>query len=86
MVVLTRDVIEAAFRDMGEILLRERTVGEIAVYGGAAILLQFDATFATRDVDAVIGGAHVAVQRAAHEVARRRGWPTSWLSEAVSAY
>ena len=69
MAKLTRDVIEEAFREMGEILLRERAVGEIAVYDGAAILLQFDATFATRDVDAVIGGAHGVVERAAHEVA-----------------
>jgi hypothetical protein len=83
---LTREAIEDAFREMGEILVRQRKVGEIAVYGGAAILLQFDATFATRDVDAVIEGAHGAVQSAAQEVARRRDWPTGWLSEAVSAY
>jgi hypothetical protein len=83
---LTRESIEGAFREMGEILARERKIGEIAVYGGAAILLRFDATFATRDVDAVIGGAQGAVQKAAHEFARRRGWPTGWLSKAVSAY
>jgi hypothetical protein len=37
-------------------------------------------------VDAVIGGAHGAVQQAAHEIARRRGWPTGWLNEGVSIY
>jgi hypothetical protein len=39
MAELTRGTVEEAFREMGEILVRARKVGEIAVYGGAAILL-----------------------------------------------
>jgi hypothetical protein len=79
--------LEAAFREMGELLLRARTVAEIAVYGGASIILQFQAEFRTGDVDAVVeAGDHGAVMRAAEEVGRRRGWLRSWFSEAVSVY
>lgn len=36
---------------MGEALARRRLLGEIAVYGGAAVMFQFDVSFATRDAD-----------------------------------
>ena len=50
---------------------------------GTAILLQFELTFRTGDVDAhVKSGDHGALMQAAREVAERRGWLHSWLSEA----
>jgi hypothetical protein len=39
---LDRDIIEEAFRIMGQYLLDRKALGEIAIYGGSAILLQFD--------------------------------------------
>jgi hypothetical protein len=39
---LDREVIEEAFRIMGQYLLDRKALGEIAIYGGSAILLQFD--------------------------------------------
>lgn len=81
---LTRDDVAAAFREMGEALARRRLVGEIAVYGGAAAMLRFDVSPATRDVDALISEAHGALQEAAREVARRRGWHPGRLGEAAS--
>jgi len=84
---LTREAVEDAFREMGEILSRTGKLAEIAVYGGAAIMLQFEVTFRTRDVDAhVQSGDHGALMQAAREVAERRGWLRSWLSEAVTVY
>jgi hypothetical protein len=84
---LTRADVEAAFHEIGEILLRARKIAEIAVYGGAAIMLQFDVTFRTGDVDATVeSGDHTALLRAAHQVADTRGWLRSWLSEAVANY
>ena len=49
---LSRAAIEDAFRELGEILARAGKTADIAVYGGAAILLQFEVTFRTADVDA----------------------------------
>jgi hypothetical protein len=51
---LTSDEIKHAFSIMGEFLRDKKTVGEIAVYGGRAILLQFRWRDSTRDVDAVV--------------------------------
>jgi hypothetical protein len=82
---LSRQDVEAAFREMGELLVRAGNVAEIAVFGGAAIMLQFAVNFHTGDVDArVETGDHGAVMAAAAEVARRHGWLRSWLSEAVT--
>lgn len=84
---LTRDDVETGFREVGEILHRARKVAEIAVHGGVAVMLQLDAAFRTRDVNAVVeAGDHGAFEAAVAEVARRRGWRRSWVSEAVSVY
>ena len=39
---LDRARIEQAFRIMGQYLLDHKALGEIAIYGGSAILFQFD--------------------------------------------
>jgi hypothetical protein len=84
---LSRSDVEQAFREIGEIMLRHRKTAEIAVYGGAAIMLQFEVTFRTADVDAVVqGGDHGVLMQAARDVAERHGWHRSWFSEAVSTY
>jgi hypothetical protein len=84
---LSRAAVEDAFRDLGEILVRAGKTAEIAVYGGTAILLQFEVEFRTTDVDAhVESGDHGALMQAAKEIAERRGWLRSWLSEAVTVY
>ena len=44
---LSRQDVEAAFREMGELLVRAGNVAEIAVFGGAAIMLQFAVNFHT---------------------------------------
>ncbi len=84
---LRKSDVEQAFTEMGEELFRARQVGEIAVFGGAAILLQFEAEFHTGDVDArVESGDHGAIMAAARAVAERHGWLRSWFSEAVTTY
>ena len=84
---LSKTAVEDAFRELGEILVRAGKTAEIAVYGGAAIMLQFEVEFRTSDVDAhVESGDHGALMQAAKEIAERRGWLRSWLSEAVTVY
>ncbi len=63
---LSKAAVEDAFRELGEILARAGKMAEIAVYGGAAILLQFEVTFRTTDVDVhVESGDHGALMQAA---------------------
>jgi hypothetical protein len=86
--LLDRQTIEKAFRFMGQYLLDRKALGEIAVYGGSAILLQFDWRQASRDVDARVtsDGSHGLIMAAAAEVASHFGLPRSWLSENVAMY
>ena len=84
---LSRADVESALRDVGDIMVRQKKIAEIAIYGGSAILLQYDVQFRTGDVDIrVESGDHGSLLMAIHEVARVRGWLTSWMSEAVTVY
>jgi hypothetical protein len=84
---LDRETIEEAFRIMGQYLLDRKALGEIAIYGGSAILLQFDWRRTSEDVDAtVLSGNHGLVIRAAEEAGRQLELPRSWLSESVAMY
>ena len=85
---LDRETIERAFRLMGQYLLDRKALGEIAIYGGSAILLQFDWRKASRDVDArvISERSHGLIIDAAAKAATELGLPRSWLSENVAMY
>jgi hypothetical protein len=85
---LDRAKIEEAFRIMGQYLLDRKAFGEIAVYGGSAIILQFEWRLRSEDVDArvISAGNHGLVIDAAHYAARQLGLSTSWLNESVAMY
>jgi hypothetical protein len=79
---------EEAFRIMGQYLLDRQVLGEIAIYGGSAILFQFDWRQTSEDIDARIisGSHHGLIARAAEEAAKHLGLPRSWLNETVTMY
>ncbi len=85
---LDRAKIEEAFRIMGQYLLDRNALGEIAIYGGSAILFQFDWRRTSEDVDARIisDGHHGLVTRAAEEAAKQLDLPRSWMNESVAMY
>jgi hypothetical protein len=85
---LDKAKIEEAFRLMGQYLLDRKALGEIAVYGGSAILLQFEWRLLSEDVDArvISAGNHGLVLDAAHYAASQLGLATSWLNESVAMY
>ena len=68
---LDRARIEEAFLIMGRYLLDRKAFGEIAIYGGSAILFQFDWRKSSHDVDAriVSDGSHGLVIQAIREAA-----------------
>ena len=86
--LLDRETIERAFRLMGQYLLDRKALGEIAIYGGSAILFQFDWRKASRDVGARVTSerSHGLVIDAAANAATQLGLPRSWLSENVAMY
>ena len=85
---LDRAKIEEAFRLMGQYLLDRKALGEIVVYGGSAILLQFEWRRLSMDVDVriVSDSNHGLVIEAMHYAANRLGLLSSWLNESVTMY
>src|SRR5580658_2926615 len=85
---LDRAVIEEALRLMGRYLLDRKALGEIAIYGGSAILFQFDWRKTSQGIDTRIlsDGSHGLVIQAVHEAAKQLGLSPSWLNESVAMY
>ena len=77
-----------AFEIMGRYLVEREVLGEIAVYGGTAILLQFTWRQVTDDVDAIVreGTREGVVKDAAAYAGLRLGLRDDWLSNAVGAF
>ena len=85
-VVLSREDILRGLRRLDEKARKANRVVEIAIYGGAALCLAFDARVATRDVDVVIRSAPQFVRTAASEIAREEEWPEGWLNDGVKGF
>jgi hypothetical protein len=82
---LTGPVLLNAFNALSVVLQREQLNADVFVFGGAAMVLGYDARPATRDVDAV-WRPHSGVQNAVWEVANELGLQRSWLNEQASFY
>ena len=78
--------LENALTRLGNVLRERRVTGEIAVFGGAAIVLGFDFRNATQDVDAMIIQGHGQVVKAQQEVGTELGLPPNWLNEQGTSY
>jgi len=74
-----------AFRRLALRLERRQLIGDICVFGGAAMILAYGARRVTRDVDALFE-PHGAVVEESRAVARELGFPEGWLNDAVSVY
>lgn len=85
---LSVDNVVAAFDVMGRYLRERGLLGEIAVYGRTAIILQFRWGNPTEDVDIVIRTAEreSAVKDAAAFAALRLGLLDDWLNNYVGAF
>jgi hypothetical protein len=83
---VTKLELEQAFFRLGQLLRERRVAGEIAVFGGAAIVLGFDFRTATQDVDALITQGHGQVVRAQEEVGAEMGLPPNWLNDPGASY
>jgi hypothetical protein len=85
---LNIDTIISAFEVMGQYLRERELLGEIAIDGGTAILLQFDWRKTTEDVDAVIRAdeREGAVKDAVAFAALRLGLPDDWPNNYVGGF
>ncbi len=83
--LLDQKILPRAFELLAKHLKRRGVVGEVHVFGGAAMVLAFNSRQATRDVDAVFA-PDTYVLEAAREVADELGLPKSWLNNQASSY
>ena len=77
--------IEEYLGRLSEALGRRNAVGEIVLFGGAAMVLAHRARVNTKDVDAVFVPKK-EVYLAAEEVTRLYGAPEGWLNDAVKGF
>jgi hypothetical protein len=80
---LTREIIEQAFDEMGALAAARGLTIEIAVYGGACLILASDIRNASGDIDAVFLAGGKAVREIADIVATRLGLIDDWINESV---
>jgi len=82
---LTREQILKALDELNRALAEREVIGEVCLFGGAVMVLAFNARLATKDVDAVFHPANV-VRELAHQVSGSNGLPVNWLNDGVKGY
>jgi len=82
---LGREDIRALLDDLSAELAARGARAELFLVGGAALAVAYDATRATRDLDAVFIPTDV-VRQAARAVAEHRGLTEDWLNDAVKGF
>lgn len=85
---LDAEAILNGFETMGRYLQERSALGEIAVYGGSAILLQFDWRTITQDVDAVVLNTdrEGVVKDAIAYAGLKHDLPDDWLNNFVDGF
>lgn len=78
--MLTKDEIVAGLGRLAELLRERHTEGEICLFGGAVMVLAFQARPSTKDVDAIFQPAPL-VRTLARQVAVERDLPEDWLND-----
>ena len=85
---LTRERLIEALDRLGADLSRRAVFVEIAIYGGSALMLQFEWRQSTDDVDAVVrdGSDEVALAPSVAQVAADLALDADWLNDAVGMF
>jgi hypothetical protein len=82
---LDRRTLIRALESLSAHLEREGVTGELCLYGGAVMVLAFQARQSTRDVDAIFQPAS-AVRQAARAVANELCLEEHWLNDGVKGF
>lgn len=82
---LSRDTILAALGRLDELLRGKGVIGEVCIFGGAAMVLAFDARESTRDVDAIFVPKDDVLD-ASKRVAAEFDLDEDWLNSGVKGF
>lgn len=84
---LSKNDMLAIFEKMGELCHKQNTTLEIAIYGGSAIMLEFDYRTATFDIDFVpVSGGADKVKKFANKASKLLQFPEHILRDDVSLF
>lgn len=83
--ILSKEQILAALARLDELLREKGVIGEICIFGGAAMVLAFDARESTRDVDAIFVPKTEVIE-SARKVAGEFGFEPDWLNDGVKGF
>lgn len=88
MATFSREEIQDGLRRLGELAQSQNLHVRLALVGGAAMVLGYDARQSTRDVDAVILSPAEArlVRNLVKKIAVERDWPEDWLNDGAKGY
>lgn len=82
---MTAEEIEKYLSEINAELATQATIGEICIYGGAAMCLAFKARPATKDVDAIFEPVKI-IRGAINKIAEKYGLNEGWLNFAVKIF
>ena len=83
--MISETEIRGALAALGRELAAIDVRGEICLFGGAAMVLAFQARQATKDVDAIFAPADV-IRRLASKVGVERGLAEDWINDGVKGF
>ncbi len=82
---LSKEQILAALARLDELLREKGVIGEVCIFGGAAMVLAFDARESTRDVDGIFVPKQDVIA-SARQVAEEFGFEPDWLNDGVKGF
>lgn len=82
---MTSEEIEKYLSEINDELVAKDVIGEICIYGGAAMCLAFKARPATKDVDAIFEPVRV-IRGAINKIAEKYNLNEGWLNFAVKIF
>lgn len=83
--ILTKERIITALETLNKRLTEKGVTGELCIFGGATMILAFDARESTRDVDAVFV-PKTEIYEEARKIAADMNLPASWLNDGVKGF
>lgn len=82
---MTAEEIEKYLSELSDELAKKAVIGEICIYGGAAMCLAFKARPATKDVDAIFEPVKF-IRGAIYRIAEKYNLNQDWLNFAVRIF
>lgn len=82
---LSKEKILRYLKDLDEELRKKSVIGEVLLYGGAVMVLVFDARPATKDVDAVFMPVKTMLE-AIKKVAEKNNLEEDWMNDGVKGF